>query len=690
MDSAPENRPRPRVGLAYDDRMCQHATPDGERHPENPNRIRAIWRKLEAECIPERCILFNIKEAEDAIIESVHTRKHIQFIRNISSKEFDSRRLRIASKLDSIYFNEGSSKSAYLAAGAVVEATENVAKGDLDSAIAIVRPPGHHAEANKAMGFCLLNNVAIAASYLLNERVCTAELGIRRILIVDWDVHHGNGTQKMFYKDSRVLYFSVHRFDFGSFYPSGGDGSHCMTGEDQGAGYNINVPWEHGQCGDVDYLAVWDHILIPVTETYNPEIILVSAGFDAAMGDPLGGCCLTPYGYSLMLKKLMKFADGKIVLALEGGYNLSSLANSVLACAKTLLEGNPVVGNLEGKPFESTWRVINEVRHELKTYWPVFSFDLPQEIQISKAKPYPFQAGINYSSDSDLEKDHEPSNTLYTLTNGVEDVILPLSKLNVDDGDNGKFTVSGQDRSQPNVQILSETRENPKEVETEICNHFVPWRSSLSKIDVWYGSYGSNMYRARFLCYIEGGKVEGMSEPSLGARDKSSPKDVKWKSVPHRLFFARSHSNAWGDGGAAFLNPESSTNDKTYMRCYRITLEQFNDVLIQENLNYKSFESPLVDSHDMEFLVKNRSICVESIKGGWYSNVLYLGELDGIPILTMTCPASDFEKYRRGELPACAPAKGYENIILKGLVEGEQLPLQQAIAYLKDAAANKL
>ncbi|KAK8937938.1 Histone deacetylase 5 [Platanthera guangdongensis] len=222
-------------------------------------------------------------------------------------------------------------------------------------------------------------------------------------------------------------------FDFGSFYPCGGDGSHCMTGEDQGAGYNINVPWEHGQCGDVDYLAVWDHILIPVTETYNPEIILISAGFDAAMGDPLGGCCLTPFGYSLMLTK-----------------------------------------------------------------------------------------------------------------------------------------------------------------------------------------------------------VEGMSEPCLGARDKSSPKDVKWKSVPHRLFFARSHSNAWGDGGVAFLNPESSSNDKTYMRCYRITLEQFNDVLIQENLNYKSFESPLVDCHDMEFLVKNRSMCVESIKDGWYSNVLYLGELDGIPILTMT------------------------------------------------------
>nr|APB87920.1 histone deacetylase 5 [Dendrobium officinale] len=685
MNSSPEDRRSARVGLAYDERMCLHATPDGESHPENPERIRAIWRKLEAEGIPDRCILLKIKEAEDAIIASVHTRNHIKLIRNISSKKFDSRRLMIASKLNSIYFNEGSSKAAYLAAGTVIEATENVANGNLDSAIAVVRPPGHHAEANEAMGFCLFNNVAIAASYLLNER---AELSMRRILIVDWDVHHGNGTQNMFYSDPRVLYFSVHRFDFGSFYPAGSDGSHCMIGEDQGVGYNINVPWEHGQCGDADYLAVWDHILIPVAEAYNPDIILISAGFDAAMGDPLGGCCVTPYGYSVMLKRLMKFADGKIVLALEGGYNLNSLANSVFACAKTLLEGSPIVGNFEGRPFESTWRVINEVRNELKTYWPVFSIDLPEEILIANVERYPIQAGINSSSDSDVEKDLEPSNAInFSSNNDVGDLILPLSKLNVDDGDSGELSHL---RSQQNQPGTSEAYENSKEVTTETCNDLFHWRSSLSKVDVWYGSYGSNMWKPRFLCYIEGGKVEGMTKPCRGALDKTPPKDIIWKSVPHRFFFARSYSNTWGHGGVAFLNPQSNINDKSYMCIYRITLEQFNDLLIQENAATEQFESPLVDSRDIEFLVKNSFMSVESIKGGWYSNILYLGEQDGIPILTMTCSLSDVEKFKSGELPVCAPPKAYENTLLKGLLEGTELSSEEAIGYLKDAVARNL
>ncbi|XP_020599979.1 histone deacetylase 5 [Phalaenopsis equestris] len=676
MDSAPEDRRSPRVGLAYDERMCLHATPDGESHPENPERIRAIWRKLEAEGIPDRCVLLKTKEAEDSIIASVHTKNHIKLIRNISSKAFEFRRLKIASKLNSIYFNEGSSEAAFLAAGTVIEVAENVAKGDLDSAIAVVRPPGHHAEANEAMGFCLFNNVAISASYLLDKR---AELGINRILIVDWDVHHGNGTQNMFYRDPRVLYFSVHRFDFGTFYPAGWDGSYCMIGEDQGAGYNINVPWEHGQCGDADYLAVWDHILIPVTEAYNPDIILISAGFDAAVDDPLGGCCVTPYGYSVMLKKLMKFADGKIVLALEGGYNLNSLANSVFACAKTLLEGKPVAGNLEGRPFESTWRVINEVRNELKTYWPVFSVDLPKEILIANAKPYQIQE-INSSSDSDVEKDPQPSNAINSfMNNEVGDLISPLSKLNVDEENSGELPAL---RSQQNLAVPSKG---------SVCNSYVPWRSSLSKVDVWYGSYGSNMWRPRFLCYLEGGKVEGMNNPCQGAMDKTPPKYITWKSVPHRLFFTRSYTHTWGHGGVAFLNPQSSINEKTFMCLYKITLEQFNDILIQENIANEQFESPFVAPEDIEFIVKNGSLRVESLKGGWYSNVLYLGEQDGIPILTMTCSASDVEQLKSGELPVCAPSKAYENTLLKGLLEeGTRLSTEEAIGYLKDAVTRKL
>ncbi|KAK2975327.1 hypothetical protein RJ640_013840 [Escallonia rubra] len=372
--------PRPRVGLIYDERMCKHFTPDGDRHPENPNRIRAIWKELQSAGIPQRCVVFNANDAEDKYISLVHTKDHIKLIKNIGSKKLDSqRRSRMAAKYNSIYFNEGSSEAAYLAAGSVIKVAEDVAKGELNSAFAIVRPPGHHAEADEPMGFCLYNNVAIATSFLLNER---PELGFKKILIVDWDVHHGNGTQKMFWKDPRVLFFSVHRHEFGSFYPGGDDGSHVMIGEGPGAGYNINIPWDNGQCGDADYLAVWEHILIPVAKEFNPDMVMISAGFDAAVGDPLGGCCVTPYGYSVMLNKLADFAGGKIVMALEGGYNLDSLASSVRACVEVLLEERPITGALKAYPYESTWRV----REELSAYWPILAAKLPENL-LSRRTP---------------------------------------------------------------------------------------------------------------------------------------------------------------------------------------------------------------------------------------------------------------------------------------------------------------
>ncbi|EFH42672.1 hypothetical protein ARALYDRAFT_919346 [Arabidopsis lyrata subsp. lyrata] len=391
-----------KVGLVYDETMCKHDTPNGEVDVECPDRIRFIWEKLQLAGVTQRCVVLGGSKAEDKHLKLVHTKKHVNFVKSISTKQKDSRRNRIASVLDSIYLNGGSSEAAYLAAGSVVNVAEKVAEGELDCGFAIVRPPGHHAEADEAMGFCLFNNVAVAASYLLNERshsfgvfvlmfVCflqmQPDLGVKKILIVDWDIHHGNGTQKMFWKDPRVLIFSVHRFkvagnayvaryDHGSFYPASDDGDYNMVGEGPGKGFNINVPWEQGGCGDADYLAAWDHILIPVTKEFNPDIILLSAGFDAAIGDPLGGCCITPDGYSVMLKKLMEFAQGKIVLALEGGYNLESLAKSSLACVQVLLEEKGIQCSSGAYPLESTRRVIRAVRERLCTYWPSLADEL--------------------------------------------------------------------------------------------------------------------------------------------------------------------------------------------------------------------------------------------------------------------------------------------------------------------------
>ncbi|XP_072996159.1 histone deacetylase 5-like [Typha latifolia] len=674
MADTPETTRLPPVGLLYDERMCNHATPDGEDHPENPERIRAIWRKLESEGISQRCVVMKAKEAEDRYIASVHSQSHIKLIRSISSREFDTiRRRRIASSFNSIYFNQGSSESAFLAAGSVIEISEKVASGDLSSGVAIVRPPGHHAEHNKAMGFCLFNNVAIAASFLLNER---PELCIKKILIVDWDIHHGNGTQKMFYNDSRVLYFSVHRFDSGSFYPAGGDGSHHMIGEGPGQGYNINVPWEHAQYGDVDYIAVWDHVLIPVVKAYGPDIILISAGFDSAIGDPLGGCCVTPYGYAIMLKKLTEFARGKIVMALEGGYNFKSIANSVLACVKVLLGEKPSQGSFELQPFESTWRVIQMVRHELKQYWPVLTGELPQKLFTSCRRYCPLE--LNYSSSgSDVENDEEPSSTapsIHIAEVAGDSLSLTLSKLNIN-------------------EACHSASEPPS---CEIVNGCAPWRTLLSEIDIWYGSYGSNMWKARFLCYIKGGKVEGMSAPCYGSRDTSLPKDVIWKTVPRRLFFGRSSTRTWGNGGVAFLHPDSCSSDKAHMCLYKITLEQFNDLLFQENslvekdIIGQQILSPLLGLSDLNYVSENKSLILQALKGGWYSNVLYLGKEDNLPILTMSCPLSDIERFKSGEIPISAPPKSYTSTLVKGLVEGKQLSEEEAIEYIKDATNRKL
>ncbi|XP_061364945.1 histone deacetylase 5 isoform X1 [Gastrolobium bilobum] len=646
MECGSENTGQRRVGLLYDERMCKHHKPDDDYHPETPNRIRAIWNKLQSAGIPDRCVILDAKEAEDKYLLSVHSKNHVNLIKKISSKQFDSRRHKIALKLNSIYFNEGSSEAAYLAAGSAVEVAKRVASRELHSAVAIVRPPGHHAEHNEAMGFCLFNNVAIAATYLLDER---PELGVKKILIVDWDVHHGNGTQKMFWNDSRVLFFSVHRHEFGSFYPANDDGFYTMIGEGAGAGYTINVPWENGKCGDADYFAVWDHILLPVAKEFNPDIIIVSAGFDAAVGDPLGGCRVTPFGYSVMLKKLMNFAEGRIVLVLEGGYNLDSIAKSMHACLEVLLEDKPVIGSSEAYPFESTWRVIQSVRQELSPFWPTLALELPQKL-ICQIAPPPHT--LISSSDSETEDDKGPLNSK-NLSELLEDVIKPLSNLKVD-----------------------------ADQETASSS----WRSELSNICVWYASYGSNMWKSRLHCYLAGGQVEGMQKPCSGSVDRTPPKEILWKTFPCHIFFGRDSSHAWGPGGVAFLNPERNFLHNAYMCLYKISLEQFNDILFQENHLSLNADSPLLDITTLNAISEKEFNSQEVVKGAWYGNVVYLGKEQDIPIITMTGSLLNIEHFKSGKLPLRAPNKAYANTLIKGLVEGEQLSEVEAIAYI-DAAA---
>ena len=206
--------------------------------------------------------------------------------------------------------------AARTAAGCVTELALKVASGEIRNGFAIVRPPGHHAEVQQAMGFCFFNSISIAVKQVM------ARVGVERVLIVDWDVHHGNGIQQIFYEDPHVLYISLHRHDDGNFFPGTGDPNE--VGSEDGIGFNVNIAWSGGlnpPLGDAEYLAAFRSVVMPIARDFDPELVMVAAGFDAASGHPpqLGGYKVTPACFAWMTKQLMSLANGKLVLALEGG-----------------------------------------------------------------------------------------------------------------------------------------------------------------------------------------------------------------------------------------------------------------------------------------------------------------------------------------------------------------------------------
>ncbi len=294
------------VGVVRDSRFREHRGP--EEHPESPDRLIAVDEVIEH----RSHALSNLppREASDEEILRIHRSAHLESISAAVS--------RAPVHLDpDTYASPRSLEIARLAAGGSIDLARDVARGELESGLAAVRPPGHHAEAHRAMGFCLFNNVAIAAAAL------RAEEGVERILILDWDVHHGNGTQRSFQEDPNVLYFSTHQYPF---YP--GTGGPGEAGIGPGEGATVNVPLPAG-CNDSVYVGVLQRILVPVTLAFRPEVLLVSAGFDAHRDDPLGGMQVSGDGFAAMAATLRSLADevcgGRLAYFLEGGYSFSGL-----------------------------------------------------------------------------------------------------------------------------------------------------------------------------------------------------------------------------------------------------------------------------------------------------------------------------------------------------------------------------
>jgi len=299
----------------------------GPGHPESPRRLEAILEGLNANGLGERLTWIEPAPATEADVALVHDARYVSLAR----REIESGR-RMLSTGDT-HVCPRSYEVALLAAGGAIAGVDAVCAGKVRSAFCAVRPPGHHASASAGMGFCVFNNVAIAVRHAQSAR------GVGRVLIIDWDLHHGNGTQEIFYDDPSVFYFSTHQC---GNYPMllSGRGYRDETGAGAGVGTNLNCPLPNG-AGDREMLAAFDDHLLPAVSRYRPELVLISAGFDCRKGDPLGWLRVTDEGFAAMTAKAMEiasaFAGGRIVSVLEGGYGLSGLASAVAAHVRALI-----------------------------------------------------------------------------------------------------------------------------------------------------------------------------------------------------------------------------------------------------------------------------------------------------------------------------------------------------------------
>lgn len=319
------------TALYYSPRFLLHEAPG---HPETPARLSAAWAGLERQGLLLDLPVVAPVPADLADIEQLHSAPYIRTVRAIAQDG--------GGWMDGdTYVNPASFDAAQLAVGAARDATMAVLGGHHENALVLVRPPGHHAVRDHAMGFCLFNNVALAANWAVTAG------GARRALIVDFDVHHGNGTQDLFYERADVCFFSVHQFPL---YP--GSGRLQETGRGAGEGTTANLPLPPG-CGDTEYLRGFDEVLAPLARRWQPDVILVSAGYDGHWRDPLANMQLTVDGYVALMERLRALAaelcGKRLVTVLEGGYNLDAVAAAVVATAQTL-SNQPPVSDPYGQP----------------------------------------------------------------------------------------------------------------------------------------------------------------------------------------------------------------------------------------------------------------------------------------------------------------------------------------------------
>lgn len=342
------------TGIVTDARYLDHV-PEGHI-PERPARLEGIYRRLKERHLDTSLIPIPAVLAAPGDILRVHTPEYFQRLSSTADRD------QVILTPDTMT-SSGSFEAAMLAAGGFCAAVSAVIKGSVENAFAIVRPPGHHAERSRAMGYCLFNNVAIGAAFARQA------FGLKRILIVDWDVHHGNGTQHVFEDDSGVFFFSSHQFPH---FP--GTGHFTSTGRGSGEGYTMNVPLPRGY-GDGEYAAIFEDLLPPLAEAYKPEMILVSAGFDTHRGDPMGGMKMSAQGFAVLTRCLVSIADrcceGRLAMVLEGGYHIDSLGGCVEAVLREMsgLTQANIAACIGSASKKKVFYAVSRCRHVHQRYW---------------------------------------------------------------------------------------------------------------------------------------------------------------------------------------------------------------------------------------------------------------------------------------------------------------------------------
>uniref|UniRef100_A0A8C6VZZ6 Histone deacetylase n=1 Tax=Nothobranchius furzeri TaxID=105023 RepID=A0A8C6VZZ6_NOTFU len=409
------------TGLVYDSLMQKHQCMCGNTnsHPEHAGRIQSIWSRLQETGLRAQCECIRGRKATLEELQTVHSEAHVLLYgTNPLRQKLDCSVTPMFVRLpcggvgvdsDTIWNEVHSSSAARLAVGSVVELVFKVATGELKDGFAVVRPPGHHAEESTPMGFCYFNSVAIAAK-LLQQR-----LSVNKILIVDWDVHHGNGTQQAFYDDPNVLYISIHRYDDGNFFP--GSGAPDEVGSSPGVGFNVNVAFTGGldpPMGDAEYLAAFRCVVMPIANEFAPDIVLVSSGFDAVEGHPppLGGYTLTSKCFGYLTRQLMTLAGGRVVLALEGGHDLTAICDASEACVAALLgqELDPLPkAVLEQRPNPNAVRSLEKVIEIHSKYWrSVHRYSTRLGLSLLEAKRGDSEEAEAVSAMASLSVEEEP------------------------------------------------------------------------------------------------------------------------------------------------------------------------------------------------------------------------------------------------------------------------------------------